>query len=509
MTTQQQPHRHRTLARAAILGGVALVFGLGGCGDGESESPRGSAPPVASDENNLTPEEAEHLAQFRTQQKQAEQATSQTTAAGPVPAATPADAAANASPKDEQKTSPAAIMQSVTGSSSPATTAPPTTRDKPQAASSHSTPRASAAASSLPDNAVVMRMHKITDPGMNNAVASTLLVPEGWTTEGGLNRPDNKFYSMPVMVDFKVQAPDGRGIHFFPSLIFQFDHTKGGENFSPTLDGNITLPLPESPGQWLMELAQLQPDPTITNLQLVSEEIVPELTEQLQKMRAGSYQQAQQKTQNNAWMNLQTAYDTQATKLVLRYEDHGQPIEETVLIVWQYNIDLKNGQLAWGTWSIDMMRSMRGKPGTDYLNDPVLAAVIKSIQINPAWQQEMNNYFTQLAQIRANGAAQRRRDWQVHNQKMQAINNDINNIIVGGHQRREAIRDAGYAKTIDAIQDVTPYTTPSGETVKLPSFYDHVYTDGNDRYILHNDAFYQPNTDPSVNSVNWERVSPQ
>jgi len=33
-----------------------------------------------------------------------------------------------------------------------------------------------------------------------------------------------------------------------------------------------------------------------------------------------------------------------------------------------------------------------------------------------------------------------------------------------------------------------------------------VYTDGNGRYILNNDAFYNPNTDPSINNQNWQRI---
>ena len=51
--------------------------------------------------------------------------------------------------------------------------------------------------------------------------------------------------------------------------------------------------------------------------------------------------------------------------------------------------------------------------------------------------------------------------------------------------------------------------TPGGETVKLPSFYDHVHTDNNGRYILHNDAGYEPNRDRAVNGVRWERIEPQ
>ncbi|MEC4676831.1 MAG: hypothetical protein VST72_07945, partial [Nitrospirota bacterium] len=75
-----------------------------------------------------------------------------------------------------------------------------------------------------------------------------------------------------------------------------------------------------------------------------------------------------------------------------------------------------------------------------------------------------------------------------------------------GWKSRNASQDRMQAKTINSIHEQTLYATPSGETVKLPSFYSNVYTDGNGRYILNNDSLYEPNTDPTVNSQNWQRI---
>ena len=118
-------------------------------------------------------------------------------------------------------------------------------------------------------------------------------------------------------------------------------------------------------------------------------------------------------------------------------------------------------------------------------------------------------YWAELARIRQRGQQQRQAQFAAHNRRMREINQEISNIIVGGYQRREAIRDAGHERFIDAIREVTPYQTPGGETVKLPSFYEHVYTDNNGRYILHNDAGYEPNRDDAVNGVRWERIEPR
>lgn len=368
---------------------------------------------------------------------------------------------------------------------------------------------AAPAGGARPAGAVVMREHPLRDPGMNNTVASIVLVPEGWSLEGGVSRPSNQLYNMPVIADVKISAPDGRAVHFFPSFSFEFNHQAPGRPMQPTLGGNLYLPLPNSPGQWLLEMARMSPDPTISELQLVSEEMVPELTQQLRQQNAQMYQIVEQGNATTASMGFGQSFDTQATKLVLSYRQNGRALEETVIVAWQYLVMVQQGQVSSGTWAVSLMRSFRGPAGSNYLDDPVLAAIVQSIRVNPVWEAEMQRYWQELARIRQKGANDRMASWQAHNRKMQQINSDINDIIVGGYQRRSAIQDGMRQRNVDAIREETPYTTPSGETVKLPSFYDHVYTDGNGTYILNNDAHYNPNTDPAVNNLNWNRIEAQ
>jgi len=144
-----------------------------------------------------------------------------------------------------------------------------------------------AAASS---GATVFREHRIVDPGLNDMVATTVLVPKGWDVEGGITRPAPQYYSMPVLLDVKFVAPDGRQARHFPGYVFEFSNQQPAEPFSPTMDGNMYLPLPESPGAWLMEMVRISPDPTVSNLRLVAEEMEPELTQQLRQSNASTYQ---------------------------------------------------------------------------------------------------------------------------------------------------------------------------------------------------------------------------
>lgn len=370
-------------------------------------------------------------------------------------------------------------------------------------------PAAAKSSSSRPNNMVVMREHPVRDPGMNNIVASTVLVPEGWSLEGGITLLSSKLYNMPVFSDVKISAPDGRAVRFFPSLAFEFNHSSPDQAMQPTPGGSFYLPLPESLGQWLMQTAQRNPDPTVSDLQLISEEVVPELTQQLRQQNAQTYQMVEQGNITSTSMGYGYKFDTQATKLVLAYKQNGKALEETVLIIWQYFIMIQQGQVSAGSWSINLMRSFRGPAGTNYLADAVLSAIVQSIRANPVWEAEMQRYWQQLAGIQQKGANDRMANWQEHNRKMQEINSDINDIIIDGYKERSVVSDRLQEQYVDTIREQTPYTTPSGETITLPSFYNQVYTDGNGTYILNNDALYNPNTDSTVNNVNWDRIEAQ
>ena len=87
---------------------------------------------------------------------------------------------------------------------------------------------------------------------------------------------------------------------------------------------------------------------------------------------------------------------------------------------------------------------------------------------------------------------------------------DISDIIHKGYQERNAIRDETQRKVINSIRGTEDYVVPGGSTsVQLPNDYRSVYTNGNGEYLLTNDALYDPNTDPALNSQQWTGMQPQ
>ncbi|MEM9881907.1 MAG: hypothetical protein AAF800_03185 [Planctomycetota bacterium] len=372
----------------------------------------------------------------------------------------------------------------------------------PAAAERQTTPAAASAGTPT-----VFKKHAVTDPGMHNQPAFTMLVPEDWAIEGGMIRPGNQYFANTVFMNLKLAAPDGRAVQFLPTMSFEFSARQPAPNFSPTRSGNFYYPLPESPGTWLMEVANAQPDPDVTHLRLVSEEPEPTMTKQLRQQSAAMYQIAQQQNQTGAQLGMQTAFDTQATVVKLRYAEKGVELEEQVLVGWQYYIRSVNGQLDGGNWAITTMISLRGPVGSDYMNDPEMATVFRTLRPDPKWQAEMNRHYAEMARIQRRGQEQRQRDWQRHNAKMQQIRQETSDIIATGHANREAIRDAGHQRQVDAVREVTPFDVGDGTQVEIPNHYENVYTDGAGRFVLTNDLNYNPNRDLNL-SGSWDPIQP-
>jgi len=352
----------------------------------------------------------------------------------------------------------------------------------------------------------VFKEHQITDPGMNNIVATTVLVPEGWQVEGGMTRPAPQFFNMPVMLDIKFTAPDGRQVRQFPTYRFEYNYQRPQEHFSPTMSGNMYLPLFESMGSWMLEMIRLFPDEAVSKVRLIEEQALPEITDTIRRASAQLYQMASQSKSMGMQTGIYFDFDAQATRVVLQYEQDGQKLEESILLVWQSLVNYVYGQPSGGTWGINQMYSLRGPVGSDYLNDPQMMAILHSARPNPVWVNEMQKHWAEMARIRNKGAQQRRQQsYAAHQKRMQTLN-ETSDIIANGWKSRSQMSDAGHSAYIDSIHEVTPYQTPAGKTVKLPSFYKHVYTDSNGHYLLNNDPNYQPNTDPAVNQREWQRI---
>lgn len=356
--------------------------------------------------------------------------------------------------------------------------------------------------------AVAFRDQSVPDTGRGNFPAFHLLVPQGWTFEGKLE-PAPAYSLIPYVGGYEIKAPDGRLVSFAPFFEFGYSDQVNLQPFQPYL-GRPFLRRPNSLGEFLIAVARFDPEQRLSDMQVVSEDVVPEATEMVRRANAYGFNQARQYTQQNAARGETWTYDVHVRRVVMRYTEKGQRLESTSFAVIGSNtITYANGAVKSANWLVTDAYSVGGPVGTDYINDPVLAAIVRSRRINPDWAHAIDQWYAGARQqiIREGMAAAAAAQGKWSNARSQK-SDDVLDISFNGWKKRNAISDTSQANLVNSIHERTTYAMPSGQQVNLPSFYRNAYTDGQGNYVLHNDANYNIQTDPTFNSRNWQRIQP-
>jgi hypothetical protein len=357
-------------------------------------------------------------------------------------------------------------------------------------------------------DAVLLEEHVVRDPGRGNMPAIRLLVPEDWTLEGQI-APAPAYGAIPYLSDITVEAPDKRGVRFWGINEFGYADGVRLRPLTPYHERPF-MPIPSSLGEFWTTMFQLNPGPGIRDLEIVDEQQLPELTKLVREQLAQLYRNTEQENMQLRMRGERKTFDVHARKLVIRYEDEGTPVEATIFATVRQSIYFyANGAIRAAMWNLDNMYAVFGPVGTDYMEDPVLAAIVRSKKALPDWSAAVQQWYLMknrqiVAEGRARIAAQARQAATARASQ----GDDILDMSFNSWKRRNAMSDAGHASTIRGIREETTYAMPSGGTVDLPSYYQNVYSDGLGNYVLHNDANYQINTDPTFNGREWQRIRP-
>ena len=350
----------------------------------------------------------------------------------------------------------------------------------------------------------------LLDEGRQNFPAYTLLVPKGWEFNGYVRSPNPSLFNIPHLSDVVVKSPEGKYVHFYPFLEFGYNDQTQGQPMKQAFDGRYFMRLPNSLGQFWTYLVSLDPKQSISNIQIVNEEVVKDATEYVRKAARAQYEGANQFNQQHGYTGTRFVFDIHVRRLVVRYHYEGKQYEEVIFATWgQSTVWYPNGTVKAAMWNLNNMYSVGGPPGSGFLEDPVLATIVRSRRINKDWAYAIDQFYQNRKQmiIREGiaAAAAARNSWQ---NTRSTQTDDVLDISFNGWKKRNSMNDAGHSSSINSIHERTTYATPGGSQVNLPSYYRQVYTDGNGNYILHNNANYQINTDPRFNQQNWQQINP-
>lgn len=299
--------------------------------------------------------------------------------------------------------------------------------------------------------------------------ASTVLVPAGWPTRGGVVWNTQALCGgAGYNVDFRATAPDGRAeVHFLPMENWQWN-SMGAPAMSGCRQARIA-----SIRQYLEDFVQRQRP----GARVLDYRPRPDLAEPLQQLAQSS---PMPMGDMRTWV--------EGGELLIAYDLNGVDTRETIANAAVFNLMRTDG--------------MMGMPGTEVLTgstlpgfamrapngqlDFNLAETIRSsAEANPAWEQRIAKHNTAIARTNLEGARKRA-------QITARTNEEIRQMQADSWRRSNESSDYLAREGSEAIRGVETYTDRYGETVELDNTYNNAWQLDDGDYIMTNDPDFNP-----------------
>jgi hypothetical protein len=317
---------------------------------------------------------------------------------------------------------------------------------------------------------------RVTEP---NERAFTLLVPKGWTTEGGVTRvspltANGSGNAIGAKVDFSVKK-DAAGtvmLRWLPSI--NYVDTRGTMMATMFGPGSLYNGMPVMPlggaADFLQRVVLPYLRPQASDLRVVTQKPVPE------SVRAYQAQAAQ-----NGLAQLGVTYD--AATVTVTYTENGTRFREVL-----YTVIENLGQAGGGIWSNKDTLAARA-PDAEFDAWKAVGDTIRtSVHIDPAWLQ---------GELR--GQAQR---GQAAAETQQYLQNADREITLNRQRTNSEIQNDGYLLLTGQEEYVNPYTK---QVERGTNEWQNRWVDDGGNVLYTNDAGYDPNADPELNKTGFKR----
>jgi hypothetical protein len=204
-----------------------------------------------------------------------------------------------------------------------------------------------------------------------------------------------------------------------------------------------------------------------------------------------------------AALKMQPSQNQQGIGIKVSYTLSGKPVDEEFYAVgYQVSVpyDGPQGRTYQINWGLLSVHSFRGPAGTLDQRRPVFAAIVKSLRLNPAWEQRVGVVNRYLAdqfnrQLQAGydqiaAAAALSRQISANNDAMLAT---IDSQLAASRATGGGPDTSGAAKFDDYIRGVTTVDDPYYGTSQQTNNTSFHWTDGYGNYRNSTDATYDPN----------------
>ena len=354
-------------------------------------------------------------------------------------------------------------------------------------------------------------LHRIADPEDAEHTAYSMLMPEGWSVEGGLTWSGAQLYQMPTVFDVRAAGPGGRAARLYPKLTFSHgqEFARRYQPGQPTQEGTLYFEPPEDLGAWLVDLARSYPAPGVSDVRLIEQGVLPKATESYQLLRRDLYDMARQTSEAYRGVMgpqpVTQSYAAQADHVVLGYQRDGLTIREDFILLREGWWVTQGQNVISGTWSISGMVSAAGPVDGAPLADAEVATIVQSARPTAYWTDRLTDFQRQLQKIierQQPYIRPVRPDAEVARQQARNAEAQGHALMMGAWDEAAAGESSSAAPS-----SMKRYAFPDGETLQLPADFTGVITHEDQRYLIDEDAVYDPAAE-ETDMNGWLRLEP-
>lgn len=354
-----------------------------------------------------------------------------------------------------------------------------------------------------------LKRHTFNDKGWGGRPSHTMLVPDGWQVKGGAFWAPPAYFQVMPSQEIEVTSPEGHSLRIEPAVTAKDITPPGQYGMARPKEGMsdqgypifyMPLSLPEWK-TWMQDKILPATYENASKIRVREVQVVPELTAIMVKQYEPFRRMILGNSAMDASMGQRTTMDFWVLGFSSTYEIDGKSYEEMRLMA-VYAMTMDSQMLGRSIlWSQDRSFSFRAPVGELEQTMPLFSTLANSLQMTQPWMNMKADLFAKIMKSNREVALSNMRASQKRSAILSKAYSDAADISREGYRSRNASQDAGQASFLRTINEVDLYSTPGSDTkVELPSGYSHVYSNGNDEYLLTNDALLDPNVDLGAGS---------
>jgi hypothetical protein len=320
------------------------------------------------------------------------------------------------------------------------------------------------------------------DPAYTGMEVTEGLMPADWTLQGGpvWNMADGRPMQMRIHIS---DAQDVSAFDVYPNHFFYWSRVAAQRQVLPNTRymGCIIEAPPRDQFQAFAQVVIARDRPDLAQAKIVKQEKLPDLAKAAFDAMG----------QNPAYVK-----EAAAGRITFEYVLKGQTVDEAFYIIYEQAVNQRLGFMQWQVVNVSSTRAPKGQ--LDQLA-MVRAMVVQSCRPNLAFYTKVTNFVLD----RQRATIQQLNNQQQQRQMLQTAREQANDAEKQAFDQHMADLDKQEDAEADIQRQVSPWKSPNGSTVKLPTQYGHAWQGADGRIIMNNDAQYNPNSDPNLTPTQW------